>query len=233
MKKIIYFSIITLLTTSLQPSYISACHDYSDAPKDYSAVYHNGQWYGYLGKYFDWESNPDYHEDGIDTDYDGIDGDRYDDGLSSTTLSGYTWIVTPGENALLTFTARQLTPFPQYNWLKIWIDWNKNNLWEENERVIKWGGWVPQIGNSISVSFNVPIPSNFTGQTWLRARISSTYSCFRPYTYGDWLRGEVEDYKVVSSTTPLSPVPEPNTLFLLGSGLFGLVGRYLKKRFIS
>lgn len=233
MKKIIYLTLITLVGSYLQTSIVTACHDYSDAPKDYVTAYHNGQWYGYLGNGFDWENKADYQEDGIDADYDGIDGDRYDDGLSSSTLSGYTWIVAPGENALLTLTARQLTLCPKYNWVKIWIDWNKNKKWESVEQVIKWEGWVPKVGESISVGLNIPVPHNFSGETWLRTRISSNYKCFQPDTSGDWLTGEVEDYKVVSSIHPAPVIPEPNTLLLLGSGLFGLSGRYIRKRFLS
>ncbi len=214
----------------MQSSRASACHDYSDAP-GYLSAYHNGQKYGYLGNWFDWENKADYQEDGKDTDFDGIDGDKYDDGLSAATLSNYTWIVTPGENALLTFTARQLSCILRLNYVKIWIDWNKNKTWEDNERINRWDVWVPEKGKSISVSFGVPIPIDFSGETWLRARISSSYNCFTPYTSYNSFRGEVEDYKIVSSSPKSSPViPEPGTLFLLGSGLIGLGGRYLRKR---
>jgi len=230
MKKIIYLTLI-ILGNCLSTSTVKACHDYSDTPLDYVAVYHNDQRFGYLGDWFDWEKKPDYQGDGIDRDNDGVDGDKYDDGLSSPTLSGDTWVVTPGENALLTFTARQLTSIPHYNWVKIWIDWNKNKVWENNEQVIKWEGLVPKKGNVISVDFNLPIPTDFTGETWLRARISSTNAYFQPSTSGNWLKGEVEDYKVIGRPTP--PTPEPNTLLLLGSGVLGLAGRYIRKKLLS
>lgn len=231
MKKITYLTLLILAGGYLQSIDVLACHDYSDAPKDYVVAYHNKQDYGYLGNNFDWENKADYQEDSWDSDYDGIDGDKYDDGLFADTLSGYTWIVNPGENALLTFTARQLTLCLKYNWVKIWIDWNKDKKWGSDEQVIQWEGWVPKKGQSISVGYNILIPSNFSGETWMRARISSNYGCFQPYTSGDWFRGEVEDYKIISSPPPHpTPIPEPSTIFLLGSGLIGLGRKYIKKR---
>lgn len=215
---------------SFNPASAMACHDYGDAPF-YKQALHNYQYYGLLGYKVDYEARnkPDYHDPL--PEYDGApDGDNYDDGVTSPTMSGFTWWVTPGEVNNLTFTARQSVQYSwaytrgANNWINAWIDWDQDKQWEANEQILHWNGWVPELPNYAKIDLNVTVPTTFSGETWLRTRISN--KDLAPTGPNSWClapAGEVEDYKVAA--VPDAVIPEPTSLILLSSGLLGLLSR--------
>lgn len=97
----------------------------------------------------------------------------------------------------------------------VWIDYNKNNLFEASEKVID------GISSNSTATGNFT-PIAFAGST--RMRVVMKYNA-NPAACGNIVDGEVEDYTVVSGTTtppiPVTlPTPIPSTAGVYSSGLY-------------
>jgi len=138
----------------------------------------------------------------------------------------------------------------QFDQLKAWNDWNGNGIFEDSENIIDKKWWKnddrndnlnansSNYNNDLN-SFNnsdtwrkyyseITVPLGAViGDTWMRARIICenslvTANDFTLSSIGYYHQGEVEDYKLAINKAPVTQVPEPTTLIIFGSALFGL-----------
>ncbi|MCP4011098.1 MAG: PEP-CTERM sorting domain-containing protein [Proteobacteria bacterium] len=144
----------------------------------------------------------------------------------------------------------------EYDQLKAWIDWDGDKAWDNvNEEIIatQWFKNTIEDGNTkfadnvwrdslaanngdnvlnpTAVLFKqfyatLVVPEDaYIGETWLRARVSCTHTSFNNTNpYGRLWQGEVEDWAL-----NVRPVPEPGTLFLIGTGILGIVSLSRKR----
>ena len=166
-------------------------------------------------------------------------------------------ILYVGQNVKFKFDMHKKNVGTHYaDHMKAWLDWDQDGAFEEGDDVIAYGErtLITSEANNLG-SWNQPNVTDFTffsdefeilgtyvGDTWLRARVTCSHSLVNSIS-GDWNdqwtgldyeslflstgyygQGEVEEWKIT-----VAPVPEPSTILLLSSGLFGL-GWYGRKR---
>lgn len=197
-------------------------YDYSDAPSPYGEAssgggspYWSWQWFG---QWWGADSGPMYNNE-----------DLSDNGIWwSTDGSNFGHpAVVPGQTVWLKFEANELG----WNWwkeyVKIWIDWNKDGTWNNTDELVWEYIWNDTYtgGNLESTTqikeITVPTYASL-GRTWLRARITCEWNAAMGPT-GRINQGEVEDY-------PFDVTPEPATFLLVSVGLVGLGAARFKKR---
>ena len=206
--------LIMLIATPFKNAEARRCYyrghyDFSDAP-GYGIAYHriksadtSWQWFG----------------SGVDSET-SVGNDPEDD--------GFTWSsFIPGETGWVKFTAHSRRRAGVYEQIRVWIDWNQNQIFESSE-CIKHQAWkVPDTGTTIKTLTDIvyfTVPTNaLLGTTWLRARI-----CCQNHVAptGYRCQGEVEDYQV-------DVIPEPTSMILLGSLATGLFGVFAIRRKFS
>jgi len=156
--------------------------------------------------------------------------------------------LTAGANVKFEFIVKRSTEGNHiFDQLKSWSDWNGNGIFEDNEVIIdeKWqknhnrndvlkansGNANSDLGtdnNKIQSRLyytQIQVPYHAViGDTWMRARVICENSLTAYdrnnnifHSTGYYHQGEVEDYKVA-----INQVPEPTTLLVFGSALFGL-----------
>ena len=112
--------------------------------------------------------------------------------------------------------------------LKAWIDWDNSKTFDETpSEIIIDENWDKSNGSGdiqkdFVTEINVPVDA-IIGDTWLRARVVCEETLNNNFNgtliaTGYGYQGEVEDYKLT-----INHVPEPTTLLVFGSALFGLM----------
>ncbi|WP_278021407.1 GEVED domain-containing protein [Flavobacterium ginsengisoli] len=107
--------------------------------------------------------------------------------------------LTPNANTSITLTPG-FTGSAYTEYWGVWIDYNKNNQFEESEKVVN----NISSNGAVTASFT---PASFTGTT--RMRIVMKYNANPSSTCGNLGDGEIEDYTVSAGT---SVPPNPATL---------------------
>lgn len=234
-------------------------YEYGDAPIGYEmndAAYHvTGEWQR-LGTAWDQEG---LFQDRVNQDN--------DDGVSWSTDGGNTWNnwgdstlnLTQGDTVQFKFAfTRALYGRHPYDDLGVWLDLNGDGDWADAGEEIYYERWFKgstQIADntyihnggsrydnetSYFITGDILIGTEFSGETWLRARVACSESIngvtgtYNPQdernlitmsSTGYLWQGETEDYKL-----NVSSVPIPGAVWLLGSGLIGLFGIGRRKK---
>ena len=182
------------------PEQTSGWSEFSDAP-GYVEASHGFQYVEWLGEGRDTEptaNTPDL--------------DLYDDGVSWDPT-----LVQPGNTFDLTVTVT-ISPARsrQQEDLGVWIDWDQDTQFEDDEQVVAVTGRWADPGSNVWV-FPVLVPLDAKmGATWLRARndrTSLTAGTLGPYGFRRY--GEVEDHEITVT-------PELSTVSLLLLGAAGI-----------
>jgi hypothetical protein len=113
--------------------------------------------------------------------------------------------VIPGTSQ--TFGCDAQWSFQTYDeYVRIWVDWNKNGIFEEPSEIVG-GGLISKPANAVNAtkpfSFPYTIPANFTGAT--RMRIAMKRGTTAPSPCGDFQYGEVEDYYINALNNSITP----------------------------
>ncbi len=244
MKKIMGFVVTLFLFSVFYVSFAGAArYDYGDAI-NYGVATHTTPEWQRLGVGWDNEGvqqNPDQFDDGVMW--------STDDGATWNVWGNDTLDLKQGDSVKFQFTfTRALYGNHPYDDLRSWIDWNGDGVWSDNEEIyynridkgatqiddqeyFDNGGSQYDSETMIFTSDNILVSGLFTGTTWLRARVSCSES-ITSYNNSNGLdfdakisatgylwQGEAEDYRV-----NVAPVPVPGAVWLLGSGLLGLLG---------
>ncbi len=152
-------------------------------------------------------------------EYLGQRGNVYDGVTYGTWVQG---LLTPIH---ISPTVGQIFGTGDYEYLSLWIDWNRNRTWDASEEVVDIDDQWFDPGTH-RLDFDIEVPQNAAlGDTWMRARFA--FDGDLPPA-GDLLTGEVEDYQIhINSPTV---VPEPGTLALLTRGWIGSARRVRRRR---
>jgi hypothetical protein len=129
-----------------------------------------------------------------------------------------------GTTAVIDFypTVGTLFGTGDYEYLSLWVDWNRNRAWDASEEVVDIDDqWFDQGTNLLALNITVP-QSALIGDTWMRARFSFDGDIIPA---GDLQTGEVEDYLVNVGQVTTVPEPGVGALMLLVIGLCPLVAR--------
>jgi len=146
------------------------------------------------------------------------------------------------------------------DFLKSWIDWGRDGEFNDADVVAygyqeltdnedgNLGPWnSPNISDYTFLSETFLLTEEYIGDLWLRARVTCSDSLAHSMGlgwYSQWtipaedyrsnfnpteflFQGESEEWGI---TVSAAPVPEPATMFLLGSGLLGMIGFRRKKK---
>lgn len=245
MKKFISIAITVFLLSLICSSYAGATnYDYGDAVGYGVAKHKTAEWQR-LGTDWDSESsqkNPDNYDDGVRWSVNGGGWNTWGNDILN---------VKQGDKVKFEFTfTRALYGNHPYDDLSAWIDWNGDGDWadageniyfnrvDKGTTQIDDATYIADVGHnrydSESMTFttgDILVSGLFTGTTWLRARVSCSESIIK-YNNNNGLdsdtqisstgrlwQGETEDYRMNVSTVPI-----PGAVWLLGSGLLGLIG---------
>lgn len=218
MRRFILIFLAGFIFFSLYAGRAYACYylDWSDAPSGYPSASNEGrnsnaswQWLGLT-----WNADSGAMHNDEDTSDDGI-------WWSTDNSSWGHPSVVPGQDIWLKFQAKEARWNFWQDYIRIWIDWNRDDDWSDNGESVWSYAWLDgSLGAAtITKTKKITVPSYASmGTTWLRARISCSW--MGPTGYNN--QGEVEDWR-------MDVIPEPMSFILLGSGLLGLAGFRLKK----
>jgi hypothetical protein len=162
-----------------------------------------GPWLGDLTDGPDAEGNgqPDATATGDD-----LDGNDDEDGVNIP-------ILVQGKTDQITFEVNGAPAGGAGAWVKMWLDWNGDGIWQDPAEVIE-DNWYTDGVYSVSVT---PTYNSVIGQTFLRARISTQSGLGVGGPASD---GEVEDHKVIIEEGP-ELIPKFRQLPLNGPRYFG------------
>lgn len=250
MKKFMSIAITMFLLSLICTSYAGATnYDYGDAD-GYGVATHTTDEWQKLGTGWDSEGS----QNAIDNFDDGVRWSN-DSGITWNSWGDDVLNVKQGDTIKFEFTfTRALYGNHPYDDLSAWIDWNGDGDWADSGENIYFNRvdkGTTQINDATyfanggsrydteSMTFttnDILVSGLFTGTTWLRARVSCSESIIR-YNNNNGLdsdaqisstghlwQGETEDYRI-----NVAPVPIPGAVWLLGSGLLGLIGVRRKK----
>jgi hypothetical protein len=142
----------------------------------------------------------------------------------STTLNQnqtYSISITPGFSGLA-----------YYEYFRVWLDWNANGIWEDNELA-----WDPGVPSNTVASGSITVPVNAQLES-IRMRVGMTYyglsgSGEIPLACGTFNYGEFEDYCIqISNNSAVNEIqdeqqwlisPNPtNAYFFPPAGAYGM-----------
>ncbi len=264
MRKITGLIISVFLLSLLCATYAGATpaspsFEFGDAV-GYGQAKHNNQTWQYLGTGWSKEGsqkNPDTYDDGVSWSVNGGSWNQWGDNVLN---------LKQGDTVKFKFavTRANYGRHP-YDDLGVWLDLNGDGDWSDSENIFfnrmdkttSWGSGSSQIPDGQQdnkkyetkdfFSGDITIGTSFSGDTWLRARVSCSESIngvqgsfetdgtfngnyqngvavawnvgSNIQATGHLRQGETEDYKM-----HVAPVPVPGAIWLLGSGLLGLMG---------
>ncbi|PZR23434.1 MAG: hypothetical protein DI539_03160 [Flavobacterium psychrophilum] len=115
--------------------------------------------------------------------------------LNSSFLNGYsnysTVVFGAEKTSTLTFNFNLTGSLVQFAYLSVWIDWNRNYTFDENELV--YVSQTEEVNGIVQFTVNVPATA-VTGETRVRCKAVSGWAGSGPCGYNSI--GEVEDYTI-------------------------------------
>lgn len=234
-------------------------YDYGDAPMVYEAgdaARHATPEWQKLGSAWDKEEQL---QDRVNQDNDDGVFWSTDGGATWNNWGNSTLNLTQGDTVQFKFAfTRALYGKHPYDDLGVWLDLNGDGDWSDMGEEIYYERWFKgstQVADdtyfasggsrydsetSYFITGNILIGTGFSGETWLRARVACSESIngvtgtYNPNdernlitmsANGYLWQGETEDYRLNVSTVPI-----PGAIWLLGSGLVGLIGVRRRKK---
>jgi Ca2+-binding RTX toxin-like protein len=170
--------------------------DWGDAPSEYllNPTGHLSGDREWLGESISGEVDPFESVDDPDGVANVEDQDTGDDGIEFLNI-------TPGRGVLkatlssvsgLALDPLFETDLPSELFLKGWVDWNRNFVWDSDEQIIALNT-PADFNGSIKFQFTFPVPMDAQGEYWARFRLTRGEDV-GPHGFARF--GEVEDYKI-------------------------------------
>ena len=159
--------------------------DYGDAPESYGIPYHILDYDNYLGALVDGETS---NQPSPQADADDLNSLDDDDGILFPEL------IQRGETINISVTVKGVGR------LNAWIDWNGDGDFEDVEERIATN--VPRFDGTVDLAVNIPSNAIISAPTFARFRFSPG-SLSSPS--GAATGGEVEDYYITVTSSPLAP----------------------------
>jgi len=126
-------------------------------------------------------------------------------------------VTTLNDDGTLDITVKVWTKGGAWEYLNVWIDWDGDKTFEDDEKVVATPHQYYNSGYTTQTFPSISIPSDAVAKTYLRAQLSSWPD--NPGPVATWDYGDVEDYEI----TLLTPeIPEFATIAIPAVAVLGL-----------
>jgi len=124
-------------------------------------------------------------------------------------------VTTLNDDGTLDITVKVWTKKGYYEYLNVWIDWDGDKTFEDDEKVVADYKYYSK-GYTTQTFPSISIPSDAVATTYLRAQLSYWVN---PGPVATWKWGDVEDYEI---TLPTTEIPEFATIAIPAVAVLGL-----------